>query len=138
MEYSKVSKNSKKFVAMHDDGTLEEFAPCTRKAIVFHVLNPKKQWMENHIGYVGPCRIGDTPIFIKDDKGETHIVYGIECFWQPFREDRMELTEEEKKYWTEEKRKNIEAGKKLEAFYELMRKSETLEEFREALKLLED
>ena len=125
-------------VVVHDDGSIEEFTSCTRKAIVFHVLNPAKQWMENRIGYLGPCRIGNTPIFINDDKGQTHVVYGKECFWQPFKEDRMKLTTEEEEYWTQEKIKNIEAGKKLRKFAEAVKNSETLEELRENLKILED
>lgn len=129
---------SENFVVIHDDGSIEEFTTCTKKAVVYEVCNPKKRWMENRIGYIGPCRIGNTPIFIKDDNGQTHIVYGRECFWKPFNEDRMELTEEEKEYWTQKKIENIEAGKKLRKFAEAVQKCETIEEIREVIKILED
>jgi len=123
---------------MNDDGSIELFKPCHDKAIVYHVLKPEKQWMENRIGLVGPCRIGNTPIFINDDNGQTHVVYGKECFWNPFNEDRMELTEKEKEYWTQEKIENIEAGKQMDRFCEAMKSAKNLEEMKEAIKILKD
>jgi hypothetical protein len=134
----KMQGKRKKTIIINDEGSIEEFTTCTEKAIVFHVLNPKKQWMENRIGFLGPCRIGDTPIFIDDDNGQTHIVYGIECFWKPFNEDRMELTDKEKEYWSNEKKINIKAGEQLREFAKAMKTAKNREDYINALKIIED